>query len=932
MALTTSPGRWWSRVHFLVRFAGLTGLLVAGVGFLLASPFIQWSAVDLSSWDYIVSAGKAAWEHFLGETGPEPLPLALRLIVAGLVAALLALIFEAVAALRQVAGRRSAVGLNAAVQIGLAAALLVGVNVHSFRHYLRFDWTRDGQFTLPTDVRERLAQLDGPTTIVLYQAHVGLGQLGDKPDNYDSAAERQVVEKVQDLADQFREQGAQVKVVILDVQDQDYPTALARLKESSPALYAAIERAPESTILVAAGGKVQQLAFREVYQLEKRASQEANDGRGNLVLRYQGVEPLAHKVLGVDEKRPRVAVGAMHEALGLEGMDAWGMRAVRKALTARGFDTRDLILKEGRAGEPAVLTYDESKHERLEVELEELDKTIDGDQKELDRRREALRLWEGDLGELNRKYALIVTPQRSLLLDRKSAPEVAAELRDSAPEPHPDIRVEDLTDDFRKKIIKDRLEPTVKDQEDRLKQEQDDREAMKKEQKALNVDNLTEQRRISDLQAKMNRMLADCDLLILPRMTLLNASRRQRLVEADFYALDAAQLHAVREFLKAGKPVLFCLGPTNEPLDPITNLFAQLGVKSDRMEGLLAELAARPNDLEEILTRELKLPPGQLGFMLQQSRIPLFQLKERVRALLAQRDSLEDLLAEMGIKLGKQTVLFNAEGKAYAARRTDSPMLDTPIQLPSVAFDWPRGAGRPLTRAVITERRPNPLRESLRLTVGSLGKDQPLDLRITNPRPVYFEPGKASDKSDFESEFMMTSPASWNEGRPFQTRDYTPRYEPPRPGDVTVGTLDEKRTGPFPIGVAVEVKPWAANDDYLQSGALVGLPGIAPGAGLAWAASAATAKPATDRVVVIGHGGVFMGPTLSPIKEKLLLDTCNWLLRRDDLLTKPGHVWEYPRVPLSEEAQSLWAWSTRLGMPGLFIYLGLVVLMVRRLR
>jgi hypothetical protein len=921
---TSSPSLWWSRGHFLVRFVGLTGLLAAGVGFLLASPYIHWSAIDLSSWPACKSAGKSVRDYALGAAGPATLQLAVQLLLGGAVVALLALLVEAGVGFRQTAGRRNALGFNTAVQVALALVLLIGVNVYSFRHYLRFDWTRTKQFTLPPDVSVRLGQLRGTTTIVLVQRHLGLGQLGEKPDNYDSAAERQVVEKVKDLVDQFREEGARFEVVVLDVQDQDYPATLARLKEESPALHAAIEQAPESTIFISARGKVQQLAFRDVYQLEKRASQDANDGRGNLVLRYQGVEPLAHKVLNVDEKRPRVAVGVIHELLGLGGSDQWGMSAVKKVLAARGFDTRDVILKkwgEPVGPEPAVLTYDESKFERLEAELDELDKTIEAGQKELDRRQDTLDNWEKKktLAELNREYALVDTSEGLILVDRKLAAKVPPEY------------VENLTEEFRKKFIAERLKPSVKEETGRLEQDQADRKALVREKNALNVENLTEQRRIADLKAKLNRMLADCDVLILPRMTLFNASR-QDLIPQRAYSLDEAQLHALREFLKAGKPVLFCLGPPNEPLEPITNLLQRLGVKTERVDSLLDELAARPDEMEDLLARELKIPVGQLGVILQQSQVPLPQLKEMVKALLAQSDPLEDLLGEMGIKLAKQTVLFNAESKAYAVRRPGAVLLDAPVEVPSVSFDWPRGAGRPLTRTLITTRKPHPLRESLRLTAGSLGKDQPLDLRIRNPRPVYFEPEKGAEKSEVDYQFMMTSPASWNEARPYQTRQHTPRYEPPKASDPTTGTLDEKRTGPFPIGVAVEVKPWACNDEYVLSGAFAGWPDASPGAGLAWAASAATAKPAPVRMVVLGHGGVFMGPTLTPIKEKLLLDVSNWLLGRDDLLTKKGQIQEYPRVPLSAEAQSLWAWSTRLGMPCLFIYLGLVVLMVRRLR
>ena len=160
---------------------------------------------------------------------------------------------------------------------------------------------------------------------------------------------------------------------------------------------------------------------------------------------------------------------------------------------------------------------------------------------------------------------------------------------------------------------------------------------------------------------------------------------------------------------------------------------------------------------------------------------------------------------------------------------------------------------------------------------------------------------------------MMTDAASWNDAQPFPTRERTPRYEPPK-SDVLTGDLDQVRRGPFPIGVALETTIPA--DWYTEK----------------------DAKPATARVAAIGHGGVFIGSTLSPAKEKLLLDVCNWLLGRDDLLTKGDNRWQYPRVKLADDPeaaetrQALWQWGARLGMPVLFAYLGLVVLLVRRLR
>jgi len=83
---------------------------------------------------------------------------------------------------------------------------------------------------------------------------------------------------------------------------------------------------------------------------------------------------------------------------------------------------------------------------------------------------------------------------------------------------------------------------------------------------------------------------------------------------------------------------------------------------------------------------------------------------------------------------------------------------------------------------------------------------------------------------------------------------------------------------------------------------------------------------------VIGHGGVFSGPSLNPAKEKLLLDVSNWLLGRDDLLANGNHEWRYPRVALADSDYALWVWGTHLGMPVFFVFLGLMVLMVRRMR
>src|SRR5207245_4623440 len=117
----------------------------------------------------------------------------------------------------------------------------------------------------------------------------------------------------------FQELGPQLKVVVLDVQEKKgYRARLEELEEEAPRLREAIDKAKENSIFFYADGKVQELGFGDIYELDKQASKQADDGRGNLVLYSQGIGPFARRVLGVDEKRPRVAVAVVHELLSLE--------------------------------------------------------------------------------------------------------------------------------------------------------------------------------------------------------------------------------------------------------------------------------------------------------------------------------------------------------------------------------------------------------------------------------------------------------------------------------------------------------------------------------------------------------------------------------------------------------------------------------------
>ena len=118
--------------------------------------------------------------------------------------------------------------------------------------------------------------------------------------------------------------------------------------------------------------------------------------------------------------------------------------------------------------------------------------------------------------------------------------------------------------------------------------------------------------------------------------------------------------------------------------------------------------------------------------------------------------------------------------------------------------------------------------------------------------------------------------AVWLERGPaFPDGRAPPHFTPPSPSDPDNGTVDARRRGQFPIGVAVETalpESWGKD-----------------------------AKDKTVRVAAIGQGEVFVGADLKPPQERLLLQTVNWLLGRDDYLPQAEHPWSYPRLALTPE-------------------------------
>ncbi len=307
-----------SPVLFMMRLAGLTGLVALVVGLVL------WLAIGVDEAGIIVTVVGAG-----------------LLVLAGLV--------ELRGLMGAVLSQRGAMGFNVALQVVLALVLIVGINAFSFSHYQRFDWTSDHLFTISQDIKHNLEQLRGETDIVVYLRNTSdLGQATDnKLAHFQAAAQRKIVDKVKDLADEFQELGPRFRVEVLNIQEEDFEPKLTGIKDKSKALADAIQAAPENSVFFLSQGRVQRLGFNDIYQLDSVASLAANDSKGNLILNYQGVEPFANKILNIEEKKPRIGLAVVHEILSMDDPQdpRLTMNGAKKVLTSYGFDTRDIILK-----------------------------------------------------------------------------------------------------------------------------------------------------------------------------------------------------------------------------------------------------------------------------------------------------------------------------------------------------------------------------------------------------------------------------------------------------------------------------------------------------------------------------------------------------------------------------------------------------------
>src|SRR5262249_13159008 len=111
------------------------------------------------------------------------------------------------------------------------------------------------------------------------------------------------------------------------------------------------------------------------------------------------------------EKRPMVGLAVIHELLTTQGDEEYPytMAGLKKALSARGFDTKDIVLKkwsEFGPPEPAVYTPEDSKLDEIDEQIAIHDFNISQLAAALANQAKILDLWKtATLEELTKKYA-----------------------------------------------------------------------------------------------------------------------------------------------------------------------------------------------------------------------------------------------------------------------------------------------------------------------------------------------------------------------------------------------------------------------------------------------------------------------------------------------------------------------------------------------
>ena len=843
----TSAG---SMFRFFLRGLGLTGLLTFVAGAVLAS----------STWPELSGEPRQAW-HVASEAmkGPlgEPAKVAAFLILISAGAVVAWLLIEVVSGLFLVTGRKSGAGVNNTAQMALAVALVVVVNAISFQHYSRNDATRDKRFTLAPELQDQLRKLDpkSPTTIVVLQMDKTSAAEPDRSDALSSAAQAKIVEKVRDLVEEIREFGPQFDVHVLHTKDEEFDGKLDALTKvgddrelaKKSKLRTAIQTAPENSIFFYHDGRVQRLAFNQFYLLDKTASRpEGKPDERNLVLIPQGKEAFVRKVISVESRRPKVALAVIHPVLTSKyKRDEYSTPGVRKSLELNGYDVVDLVLKKGWDGEsplgPAASSIRESELEKVEARLQlALDDFAEAEAQLQQLKLVREKTLKGTLAELDRLFRRVVGRPIDEEADRKR-------LLDRVVDPNIALRESDLADAKKRQA---KYEPEY------LEFTRDDA--------------LMAARRDPNIKARLRETLAECDLLILSRLTVMTLAER-RSVPPGLHNLSKDQAEGIKEYLASGKPAICCFGA-----------------------GDLGPVQQRPDE-----------PSGP--------------------------DDVEKLIRRLGVVLGPQVIVTDIEYEGMAEQRTDQ--FATSEDPPPLRIQDP------------VKLTPNPVAHAFELSNRALAGQ--LNVVRSGFRPVYFDPAAPATAT---AEILHTAPESWNKNwpdtAPFGSPRYLPKFEATKPTDERKGTRNEERKGSFPIGVAVEVPVPAEWLDDKNAVAAYAASIIGAAAGSPPGFAFATTNPdrfqaamnknlKTTRIVVFGHGGLFVGKELDPGRETLLLQSVHWSLNRETEMPRgpdAAGTWQYPRIKLAPVEYSAWRWGTFLGLPLLAAYFGLIVLMLRRLR
>ena len=861
--------RLGSLFRFAVRGLALLGGLAAAVGGVILR-VERPDVFDVRSVDQIEPTVRPLAD---GTAGTLPQVGAI-LLVAGAAAVLLWLLVELVGGLFLAAGRKSAAGAGATIQVVLAAALLVIVNALSFQYFARHDCTRDKRFTLEQPLVDELKKLNPttPTTVVVVQKDVMSALEPDQSDPLTTAAQQKITEKVLDLIDELREQPdlrARFNVHVLRMKDEYAEAALADLTEplaakagetdaerkaretanrERAALKAGVEAAAENSVFVAGNGRVQRLPFAQFYLLDKAASAAEPGGRSryqNLVLNPQGKAAFVRKLLELERPKPKVALLTIHPFLTSRESTKEGAvftaAGLRASLEANGFEVLDVVLKkgwdEGTQISPAAATYDESKLDEVEADyLAAADALTEATVQVQAFGVMKQRTQTGTLAEVDRVFRKAIGREVKTEADREM---------------------------LLKRLIQPNLEIWQGEAEEAKKR------LAEKEPvylKYLADDKVLGNRRSNDVRAKLAAVVADADLLIVPRLTTVNLVGRF-VITPSLFNLVQEQTDAVGAFLKAGKPVLFGLGPT------------QVG-------------RVRPGD--------------EAG------------------------DEVEKMLARLGIEAGSQTVITAVEQAEMAKRRTASAFGGGTPDLPPLQLDLTPAGGKPANPiAVAVDQTGRSVRKPI--TVSQSGY-RPLYLAPAVAARMAYSPELLHTTADAWNEdrplvegnyvpkFEPTKPDDPKKG----TREEEKKQQflvgvaaavpvPPAWLNPTVYAAAVAAGGPLGVGLPLGDLAMAAAPGELLGGA----------------------NRPTVRVAVFGHGGLFNGPKLEPGQEALLLNTVNWQLRRDDRLptaVPAADQWRFPRVPLDEKRQTYWSLGAWLGLPLLAAVLGTVALMLRRLR